>query len=142
MKISSYLFVGRRFFSVKTGAEKVSKPVTLVNSTAYSVDDYTNVTPKILNYIGKNLHNKQHHPLNLIKKRIVNHFYSKYVGRTGTPIFSVYDNLKPVVSVEQNFDSLLIPEDHVSRRKSDCYYLNRSVILFYYFIIVFYFTNL
>lgn len=47
----------------------------------------------------------------------------------GNPIFSVYDRLSPVVTVGQNFDSLLIPETHVSRSKSDCYYVNKKHLL-------------
>lgn len=31
-------------------------------------------------------------------------FDSAYTGRWGNPLFSVHDNLSPVVSVEQNFD--------------------------------------
>jgi phenylalanyl-tRNA synthetase alpha chain len=37
--------------------------------------------------------------------------------------------LSPIVSVESNFDSLLIPQDHVSRSKSDTYYLNKETVL-------------
>lgn len=102
---------------------------TVINNSRFPVDDYTNVTPKVLSLLGKKLHNKQCHPLNLMKQRIVNYFYSVYKGRTGNPIFSVFDDLNPVVSIEQNFDSLLIPEDHVSRKKSDCFYLNRNYLL-------------
>lgn len=29
---------------------------------------------------------------------------SAYIGRYGNPLFSVHDNLNPVVTVEQNFD--------------------------------------
>ncbi|MBN3318788.1 SYFM protein, partial [Atractosteus spatula] len=92
-------------------------------------DDYTNITPKILSNVGKNLHNQKHHPLWLIKERIKDHFYKQYMGRHGNPLFSVYDNLCPVVTVEQNFDSLLIPPDHASRKKGDNYYLNRGHML-------------
>lgn len=92
-------------------------------------DDFTNIIPKILSHVGKNLHCQKYHPLCLLKQRIVDHFYKKYVGRTGNPIFSVYDNLDPIVSTQQNFDSLLIPADHVSRSKSDCYYVNRQLLL-------------
>ncbi|KAK5877690.1 hypothetical protein CesoFtcFv8_025171 [Champsocephalus esox] len=96
---------------------------------AYPSDDYTNVTPRILGKVGRNLHNEKNHPLWLIKERIKSHFYSAYVGRGGTPLFSVHDNLSPVVSVQQNFDSLLIPPTHPSRKKGDNYYLNRSRML-------------
>jgi len=39
------------------------------------------------------------------------------------------DDLSPIVSTHENFDSLLIPQDHVSRRKSDTYYLNNDTLL-------------
>lgn len=92
-------------------------------------DDYTNVTEKVLSYIGKNLHTKQHHPLSLVRQRIVNYFYKSFVNNRGNPIFSIYDNLSPLVSIEQNFNSLLIPANHPSRSKSDCYYINRDYLL-------------
>ncbi|XP_054621615.1 phenylalanine--tRNA ligase, mitochondrial isoform X2 [Dunckerocampus dactyliophorus] len=96
---------------------------------SYPCDDFTNVTPKILAKVGRNLHNQSHHPLWLIKERIKAHFYSAYIGRWGNPLFSVHDNLSPVVTVEQNFDSLLIPPDHPSRKRGDNYYLNRATML-------------
>ncbi|XP_060920982.1 phenylalanine--tRNA ligase, mitochondrial [Labrus mixtus] len=96
---------------------------------SYPRDDFTNVTPKILEKVGRNLHNQSHHPLWLIKERIKAHIYSSYVGRWGNPLFSVHDNLSPVVTLEQNFDSLLIPPDHPSRKRGDNYYLNRKTML-------------
>ncbi|XP_069033728.1 phenylalanine--tRNA ligase, mitochondrial [Embiotoca jacksoni] len=96
---------------------------------SYPRDDFTNISPKILAKVGRNLHNQSHHPLWLIKERIKAHFYSAYTGRWGNPLFSVHDNLSPVVTVEQNFDSLLIPPDHPSRKRGDNYYLNRTTML-------------
>ncbi|XP_053570677.1 phenylalanine--tRNA ligase, mitochondrial isoform X2 [Bombina bombina] len=95
----------------------------------YTRDDYTNVTNRILSKVGKNLHNKMYHPLWLIKERIKDHFYKQYMGRSGSPLFSVYDDLGPVVTTEQNFDRLLIPFDHPSRQKGDNYYLNSTHML-------------
>lgn len=96
---------------------------------SYPRDDFTNVTPKVLAKVGRNLHNQSHHPLWLIKERIKAHFYSAYMGRWGNPLFSVHDNLSPVVTVEQNFDSLLIPPGHPSRKRGDNYYLNSRTML-------------
>lgn len=96
---------------------------------SYPRDDFTNVTAKILSKVGRNLHNQSHHPLWLIKERIKAHFYSSYIAHRGNPTFSVYDNLSPVVTIEQNFDSLLIPADHPSRKRGDNYYLNRGTML-------------
>lgn len=100
-----------------------------VGGRSFPRDDFTNVTPRIMEKIGTDLHNKKHHPLWIIKERIKEHFYSSYIGRWGNPLFSVHDNLSPVVSVEQNFDSLLIPPGHPSRQKGDNYYINRSTML-------------
>jgi len=89
----------------------------------------TNVTPKILSHLDRNLHLQKQHPLNLIKERIVNYMYQRYKENRGMPTFSVHEQICPVVSLEQNFDSLLVPKDHVSRTKSDSYYLNSSQML-------------
>lgn len=99
-----------------------------INNKEYRTDDYTNVTPKILSYLNKNLHLRIGHPLSIVRQRIVNYFYSSFI-HGGNPAFSVYDSLSPVVSTKQNFDLLLIPLDHVSRAKSDCYYINNSLLL-------------
>ena len=109
-----------------------TKPVENVielNNNKYESDDFSNLTPKISSYLGKNIHLQKNHPLNLIKQRITNYFYKQYANPKGTPLFSVYDNLSPIVSTKQNFDSLLIPENHPSRAKSDCYYVNREYLL-------------
>ncbi|ELW71768.1 Phenylalanyl-tRNA synthetase, mitochondrial [Tupaia chinensis] len=96
---------------------------------SYPQDDHTNLTRKVLSMVGRNLHNQQCHPLWLIKERVKEHFYTQYVGRSRSPRFSVYDDLSPVVTTWQNFDSLLIPADHPSRKKGDNYYLNRTHML-------------
>lgn len=102
--------------------------ITIGNKT-YPTDSITNVTPKILSKVGMNLHNQKHHPLGLLKLRIENYFYRNYINRVGHPLFAVFDNLNPVVSTYQNFDSLLTPEDHVSRSPKDTYYVNRNTLL-------------
>ncbi|XP_022257670.1 probable phenylalanine--tRNA ligase, mitochondrial [Limulus polyphemus] len=112
----------------QTTSSLCEKAITL-NGTEYPRDCYTNVSDRILNLIGKNLHHKQYHPLCLLKQRIVNFIYSKFVNSRGNPIFSVHDNLNPVVTLEQNFDNLLVPHDHPSRRLSDSYYINSKFML-------------
>lgn len=64
-----------------------------------------------------------------MRQRITNYFYKEYANPKGTPLFSVFNRIDPVVTVKQNFDSLLIPEDHSSRKKSECYYINRDYML-------------
>ncbi|EDW73745.1 uncharacterized protein Dwil_GK19627 [Drosophila willistoni] len=100
-----------------------------VNGSTYATDSWTNVTPKILSYLGANKHLQRDHPLSIIRQRIVDYFYGAYRNQRGNPLFSVYDKMNPVVTVQQNFDNLLIPSDHVSRQKSDCYYINKHQLL-------------
>lgn len=120
-----------KFTFVRTVVSK-SEPntnVTELLKQGYPKDDFTNVTEKIVSYLGRNIYLKHHHPLSLVRQRIVCYFYKSFVNRRGNPQFSVFDNLSPIVNVNQNFKSLLIPKDHPSRSKSDCYYLNRSHLL-------------
>ena len=95
----------------------------------YPTDDWTNVTPKVISKLGINLHVSKNHPLSHVRQRIVNYFYKAYCNRTGNPLFSIYDNLNPVVTTTQNFDSLLVPPNHPSRKKSDCYFVNHDTLL-------------
>ncbi|XP_044264141.1 probable phenylalanine--tRNA ligase, mitochondrial [Tribolium madens] len=125
LNISNYQIIRCLTSSVKP---EIQYSLTLLENT-YSKDDFTNVTDKIASHLGRNLHTKEHHPLSHVRQRIVNYFYKKFVNGRGNPIFSVYDALPPVVSVDQNFDSLLTPKSHPSRSKSDCYYLNRDYLL-------------
>jgi len=100
-----------------------------VKNVRYPKDNMTNVTPKILSHLDRNLHLEKQHPLNLIKQRIVNYMYGRYKQNRGMPTFSVHEQISPVVTLEQNFDSLLVPAGHVSRTKSDSYYVNKEHML-------------
>lgn len=100
-----------------------------VANKTYDTDAWTNVTPKISSYIGRNIYMQRNHPISIVRQQIVNYFYRAFVNGKGNPLFSVFDGLHPVVGVQQNFDQLLIPADHVSRAKSDCYYVNQHQLL-------------
>ena len=84
----------------------------------------SNITPKIKEKVGKNLHNQKNHPLEIIKNKIYEYFDKKF-----NCTFKKYDDLNPIVSVEDNFDKLLIEKDHPSRRTSDTYYINKHQVL-------------
>lgn len=60
--------------------------------------------------------------------RIENYFQTSSTVQ-GLPTFQIFDSLSPIVTVEQNFDELLIPVDHVSRRPSDTYYVDTKRVL-------------
>ena len=100
-----------------------------VGNHCYERDSMTNVTPSVLSKVGRDLHHIPMHPLHIIKQRIVAHFQQRYTTRTTTPIFAHFDRISPVVTTEQNFDSLLVPPDHISRSCSDNYYINSSNVL-------------
>jgi len=84
-----------------------------------------NVPPNIAARVGTNLHLQPKHPLNTIKN-IIEHFWHK---RSSSLDFVVKSDLHPVVTTENNFDALLIPPNHVSRSKSDTYYLDKNTVL-------------
>ena len=77
------------------------------------------MSPKLLSFIGRNLYLKSGNPMFLLSEA-VRHFFKDYEC-------FVFEN--PVVDLKSNFDSLLIPEDHVSRKKSDTYYVNKDFVL-------------
>ncbi|CRK99476.1 CLUMA_CG012558, isoform A [Clunio marinus] len=115
-------------FSRLLSTQTVQNVINL-NNNKYESDDYSNLTPKIMSYLGRNIYLQKNHPLSMMRQKIIKYFYQEYSNPKGTPLFSVYDRLSPVVSTKQNFDYLLIPPNHPSRAKSDCYYINREYML-------------
>lgn len=84
------------------------------------IDESYNIPKSIINKMGAGLHNKENHPLHILKKEIGILFGEEY---------KIVDDLSPIVSVTDNFDKLLIPKDHPSRSRSDTYYINSSTVL-------------
>lgn len=91
-------------------------------------DELNNVPSSILSKIGKNLHNQKDHPLEIIKRKIQTYFNEYNVVEKDIK-FKCFDNFSPIVSVKQNFDELEIPLSHESRKPTDSYYINKSVVL-------------
>lgn len=69
------------------------------------------------------LHNLKNHPIEILKTHIYKYFNSLHYD------FKIYDNLDPVVTIQDNFDKLLIPLNHPARSKSDTYYINDNLVL-------------
>lgn len=101
----------------------------IISSKSYTKDDNTNVTKSILSKVGKNLHHVPNHPLKILKDMVHDYMYARNRRHGNGPLFTMLDNIPPVVTVEQNFDSLLVPKNHVSRSKNDNYYVNSSYML-------------
>ena len=121
------LFHSRASCLLSQKTENLSSTIEILGKS-YPVNQLTNVTPAILAKLGRDLHNTQGHPLHFIFKRIEAFFHRTYVKR-GNPVFASHNHLSPVVTHEQNFDSLLVPQNHVSRSPSDTYYINSSHML-------------
>ncbi|ARF12507.1 phenylalanyl-tRNA synthetase [Klosneuvirus KNV1] len=93
--------------------------ITSMNKSAYC-----NIPKFIEDKLPRKLHNQKNHPIEIIKNHIYQYFkqYTKYK-------FEFFDDLNPVVSIEDNFDKLLIPATHPARSKSDTYYVNEKEVL-------------
>lgn len=78
-----------------------------------------NISPSINDKRHKKLHNRENHPLCMLKKYIQQYF-------TG---FEKFDHLSEVVTVQANFDDLLIPSDHPARLPTDTYYVDQYHVL-------------
>jgi len=77
---------------------------------------------------GSSLLSTPDHPLAALRSLIVDHF-SRPLGPGGTSLRAFEGELSPVVTVSQNFDELLTPLDHVSRRPSDTFYVDEGRLL-------------
>jgi phenylalanyl-tRNA synthetase alpha chain len=79
-----------------------------------------NLTAGIVSLLGRNLHKIPKHPICLVKEKIFNFFGDK---------FDKFDSFDPFVSVEDNFDRLLFPKLHPSRRQSEAFYQDDYTML-------------
>lgn len=87
-----------------------------------------NLPSEVKAKLEKQLLHQVNHPLNIIKKKIHEYYTSQGRGE-GKPKFTLFDSLSPVVTVKQNFDDLLTPEDHVSRKPTDTFFLDDMHLL-------------
>nr|POE65942.1 phenylalanine--trna ligase, mitochondrial [Quercus suber] len=106
-----------RFFLTPATGPKVAD-VTIDGKT-YVSDSWTNVPSSIIAQSGRQLHVQPNHPISLTRKLIE----SRFKG------FRSHNNLKPVVTVDQNFDSLGFALDHPGRSRTDTYYINQTTVL-------------
>jgi phenylalanyl-tRNA synthetase alpha chain len=88
-----------------------------------------NVPPSIKAALrGRPLLRTPGHPLATLRDAIVGHFSSPR-ATGGAPFRAFEAELSPLVSVAANFDELLTPADHVSRRPSDTFYVDDATLL-------------
>ncbi|KAL8703002.1 MAG: hypothetical protein Q9201_003818 [Fulgogasparrea decipioides] len=94
---------------------------TTVAAGVSATDSWTNVPSSILSLLPRRLHLQPSHPIALTRELIESRFPS--------PTYAHYNNLSPIVTVAQNFDSLGFPADHPGRNRSDTYYINKDTVL-------------
>ncbi|CAN6674341.1 phenylalanine--tRNA ligase, mitochondrial [Trichomonascus vanleenenianus] len=87
----------------------------------YATDDWTNVPESILKLTGRNLHLNPTHPIGILRSVIEK--------RLSTMGYTCFNDFRPVVTTEQNFDVLGFPQDHPGRSKTDTYYINKDTLL-------------
>ncbi|GFY90622.1 phenylalanyl-tRNA synthetase class IIc family protein [Actinidia rufa] len=104
--------------SVEHGGVKIAKDDVVRD------DPTNNVPDTIFSKLGLQLHKRDQHPLGILKNAIYNYFDTTYPNK-----FDKFDDLCPIVSVKQNFDDVLVPEDHVSRSYNDTYYVDSQTVL-------------
>ena len=78
-----------------------------------------NTPPTIVSATSKRLHLQKGHPVALTRQLIESRF----------PGYRCHNDLFPVVTTAQNFDSLFVPSDHISRKRTDTYYINEDSVL-------------
>ncbi|KAH7719929.1 Protein FARS-2 a [Aphelenchoides avenae] len=142
---STLLQLGRRCYSIaetpkasledasteaaKPSAKKVlEKPDRFeLDGSVYVPDEQWNLTSNVTRLLDRRLLVDESNPLRLLKDRIIDHFHATH-RKPGnrSPTFTVCERENRVVTVFENFDSLLTPADHVSRRPSDTYYVNKG----------------
>uniref|UniRef100_A0A0R3RW50 phenylalanine--tRNA ligase n=1 Tax=Elaeophora elaphi TaxID=1147741 RepID=A0A0R3RW50_9BILA len=115
----------------RTSKLQFAPPQTFeIDGILLSPDEKWNLSPAVLRTLQRRLLFEVDNPLCLLKQRIFNFIYGKYQSRGGmSPQFAVIDNQPRVVSVFDNFDSLLVPANHVSRSVQDTYYVNKDYCL-------------
>ncbi|KAK9824783.1 hypothetical protein WJX74_008324 [Apatococcus lobatus] len=105
--------------------QHASEPLRAVSRSDVMTDSPVNNVPEnIFGKIGTDLHLKPNHPLCIIKSAIYDYFEKNYPGT-----FKTFDDRKPVVTLNANFDSILIPEDHISRSSNDTFYVDNVTCL-------------
>lgn len=92
-----------------------------IGGKAYQTDNWYNVPSSVTASIGRRLHSQKDHPISITRQIIESRF--------PTPTYKYHNNLFPVVSTHQNFDSLGFPSDHPGRSKTDTYYINKETVL-------------
>lgn len=92
------------YFLRHIGTSSADTSKLQIGNQEFTKDEWSNVNPKILSLLKRKLYLKKFHPLFHLKRQIETYMYNRYQSRYTSPLFSVMDNLEPIVTTEQNFD--------------------------------------
>ncbi len=95
---------------------------------------YGNITPKMAELAARSLLSDPKHPLGILRKKIeeffiAERFYKGPLQDKRKVKYGMGHEFSPVVTTKQNFDELLIPKGHPSRKRSDTYYISEDLLL-------------
>lgn len=99
-----------------------------IRGRRYLTDNWTNIPSNILALMERKLYKEQYHPIAFVKRRIQDYFDNNYKTQSGAPLFSFHE-VSPVVTLKQEFESLLLPANHVHRSLTHTYFVNSSHLL-------------
>lgn len=86
-----------------------------------------NIPTSIEEKVGYNLHQRTNHPLNIIKKKVED-YCNEYAKKNNQSQFIIHDNEIPITNTKNCFDDLLVPLNHISRSRSDTYYIDDKLV--------------
>lgn len=97
-------------------------------------NDYCNVPDKILDLVDRRLYTEADHPIGIIWSRLKEFFNdpNSYRGPLQSKFkvpFTCLEGFSPIVTTKSCFDDMLVPLDHVSRKKSETYYIKEDLLL-------------
>ena len=92
-----------------------------LGSSAYVFDETSNLSPSILNLLGRNLYDTPNHPICTTRTLVESVF--------GQPEYKNHVARNPIVTTRDNFDVLGFPPDHPGRSRTDTYYVDSTHVL-------------
>lgn len=95
--------------------------VTIQGQIYPSDRKWFNVPQNVLDASSRRLHLQNDHPISITRQIIQSSFPA--------PTYRYYNEFSPVVSTQENFDSLGFPPNHPGRAPSDTYYINEKTLL-------------
>src|SRR3569832_899277 len=125
-------FFSYRYFCstvVPASANSCGKNFIEILGKSFDRDCKTKIPGRIQEQLSRTLHRRRDNPIYLVGQLIREYFHKNYRNQFSSPLHTYVDNLEPVVTTWQNFDSLLIPPTHPSRSSKETYYVNSDYVL-------------